>query len=97
MRILAAILLSSALHAADPGKEWSKLTRPGFELFTDASDRTALALVDRLEKIRRILPPTEPSRAVPLRIFLFNNPRDYRAFAPDQASRCRAPTQHRRA
>lgn len=81
MRILAALLFCSTLHAAN----WIALRTPGFELYTDASEKSARAALNRLANIRRLLPDSnvEP---VPLRVVLFASARDYRSIAPLDSS-----------
>lgn len=81
MRILAALLFCTSLHAAN----WIVLRTPGLELYSDASEKTARTALDRLSNIRRLLPEAalEP---VPLRIVLFASGKDYRALAPNASS-----------
>ncbi len=81
MRILAALLFCTTLHAGN----WIALRTPGFELYTDASEKSARAALDRLANIRRLLPDNnvEP---IPLRIILLDSARDYRAIAPIDSS-----------
>ncbi len=79
MRVLAALLIASTLHAAD----WIALRGAGVELVSDAPEKTARLALDRLEQIRRILPPSSEPEPIPLRVFLFAKQSEYRAYAPD--------------
>ena len=79
MRILAALLLASTLHAAD----WISLRDVGVELVSDASERNVRQALDQLAQIRSLLPPSSEPEPVPLRIFLFAKESEYRAYAPN--------------
>ncbi|MEO8096975.1 MAG: tetratricopeptide repeat protein [Acidobacteriota bacterium] len=80
---MAALLLCcTPLCAAN----WRTLTAPGFELYTDTSDRSVTQMLERLAQIRRVLPEIESPGPVTLRIFLFDKQRDYAAFAPSGAA-----------
>jgi len=79
MRVLTALLIATTLHAAD----WITLQGSGVELISDAPEKTARLALDRLEQIRRILPPSSEPEPIPLRVFLFAKQSEYRAYAPN--------------
>ena len=81
MRILAALLLCTSLQAAN----WIVLRTPGLELYTDASEKTARAALDRLANVRRLLPESG-AEPVPVRVMLYNSGNEFRALAPTPKS-----------
>ena len=81
MRILAALLFCTSLHAAN----WIVLRTPGLELYTDAPEKTARSALDRLANIRRLLPENE-AEPVALRVLLYGSTSEFRALAPTPKS-----------
>lgn len=80
MRISAAILLlASSIQAAD----WISLKSADIEVISDAEQKTARQILDRLLQIQRLLPGRRNPAPIPLKVFLFSSARDYRAVAPD--------------
>ena len=74
---------------AVPAATWVRYTSPNFELYTDTREATARDVLGRLELIRHVFLDTAgPAGApLPVRVFVFASPRDFRPFRPTEVTR----------
>lgn len=85
MRCLPFLFALSLAAAAD----WQRIASPNFELFTDAGERDASKVLDRLEGVRHVFLESIGGKApaVPVRVFLFATERTFRKFEPRRTVR----------
>jgi tetratricopeptide (TPR) repeat protein len=82
---LLLILLSSGWMPAAEKSKWLKFTTPHFEIYTDAGERKGRDALKRLEQLRQALefiPRSQNAPQPPVRVFLFDNDRDYKNYKP---------------
>jgi tetratricopeptide (TPR) repeat protein len=74
------------LLAALPAQcEWILLRTPQLELLTDAGEKSAARLLNRMATVHRVL-GQGPSAERPLRVFLFASEREFRSYAEGAAT-----------
>lgn len=88
MRLLISILLlAGSVAAKDP--EWIRLKTPNFELYTTAGEKKGREAILYLETIHGFYQSSfakTPPPALPTRVILFKNEKQYRDFSPSAAA-----------
>jgi tetratricopeptide (TPR) repeat protein len=84
MRLWAAVSLAAIAPAW--AADWIRLSAPDVEIATDAGERAARQVLDRLDQIRRAVPGASGPARRALRLIVFASDREFRTFAPDSAS-----------
>jgi tetratricopeptide (TPR) repeat protein len=79
-RFLLLLFAAAIAHA-----DWLRVRTPALELWTDAGEKNAARLLDRLTKVRQAVGPGAPVTQ-PLRVFLFSSEREFRSFATGAAT-----------
>src|SRR5690349_6494453 len=76
----AAIL--SLILAEIPGTAagWLQVRTPQIEILTDAGEKPARAILDRLDQVRRVF-STRGAGPLPLQVFLFSSESEFRTYA----------------
>jgi tetratricopeptide (TPR) repeat protein len=67
-----------ALFASAAPASWIQITSPSIEIFTDSSERTALAVFHRFETLHRVFDESRSAVSpAPVRVFIFSSRRDF--------------------
>jgi tetratricopeptide (TPR) repeat protein len=80
----ATLLALVAVPAA--AANWIQVSSPSIEIFTDTSENTARALLDRFETLHRIFRESNIAESPPhLRVFIFASERDFEKYRPSRS------------
>jgi Flp pilus assembly protein TadD len=80
-----ATLIILALFAVPAAAEstWLQVSSPSIDIFTDAGENSARALLDRFETLNRIFRESNVAPSPPrLRVFIFSSVRDFEKYRP---------------
>lgn len=87
LAILSGAILSSAHAATLPGVKatWHRYASPNFELYSCVAESPSRELLERLETLHAVVLENSEltvRRAMPVTVFYFNRPADYRSYLP---------------
>ena len=84
------VLLSALLAMAAPpqlaAQQWTRLTSPDFEIYTDAGEKEGRSLLTRFEQVRSFFlkaAPVRPPEEFPVRIIAFRSREEFNRYKPN--------------
>jgi Tfp pilus assembly protein PilF len=84
--ILFALAVIAA-EASAAASTWTRVSSPSIDIFTDAGENSARALLDRFETLNRIFRESNVAESPPhLRVFIFSSERDFEKYRPSRAA-----------
>jgi Flp pilus assembly protein TadD len=79
----ATLMLALFAVPAAAASTWLQISSPSIDIFTDAGENSARALLERFETLNRIFRESNVAPSPPrLRVFIFSSERDFEKFRP---------------